>query len=125
MHQFPRLRFATRSNLFWGRNARLVSAVVSAVGEEARAECVSILVEEVTAQKSSVAHEDKRSFDCASAEVAAGVMAVLMAESTWEGGRRTLLEVVLPFVSKEFEGVSMEGRLDWWVSFSIAMGSCE
>lgn len=102
-----------RSPLFWVRNARLVSAVVSAVAEENRGECIRILVEEVTAAKASAAHEDKRSFDCAAAEVGAGIMAVLCGQNCWAGGRLLLRETVLPFVEKELEGGSLDGRLDW------------
>lgn len=102
-----------RSRLFWARNARLVSAVVSAVSAECRGDCIRILVEETTAAKASVAHEDKRSFDCAAAEVGAGVMAVLAGENSWSAGHVVLRETVLPFIETELEGGSLDGRLDW------------
>lgn len=111
--QFPRLRFAMRSRLFWVGNARLVSSVVLAVAEESRGECVRILVEEATTAKASAAHEDKRSFDCTAAEVGAGIMAVLSGDSCWAGGGSLLRETVLPFVETELEGGSLDGRLDW------------
>lgn len=114
--QFPRLRFTTRSNLFWSRNARLVSSVVSAVAEENRAECIHILLNRTADQKRGVAHEDKRSFDCTAAEVGAGIMAVLVGQSTWSDRGRALRQLVLPYVEREVEGVSLEGRLDWWES---------
>lgn len=113
--QFPRLRFAARSQLFWARNASLVSAVVSAVGEESRADCIRVLLEKAKAEQTVAAHEDKRSFDCAAAEVAAGVLAVLAGPSGWsERGRVVLRETVLPFVETALESVSLDGRLDWW-----------
>lgn len=111
--QFPRLRFAARSPLFWARNASLVSAVVSAVGAERRTDCIRILLEEATAAKATVAHEDKRSFDCAAAEVAAGVLAVLAGPSRSSECDKVLRETVLPFVVMSLEGVSLDGRLDW------------
>lgn len=111
--QFPRLRFAARSPLFWARNASLVSAVVDAASDDGRADCIRILLEEATAAKAVVAHEDKRSFDCAAAEVAAGVLAVLAGPNSWSQAEEVLAESVLPFVEAALDGVSLEGRLDW------------
>lgn len=111
--QFPRLRFEARSALFWARNARLVSAVVSAVREERRGECIRILLEEATAAQADAAHEDKRSFDCATAEMGAGVVAVLVGEDCWSGGQEVLRETALPFIETSLEGVSLEGSRDW------------
>ncbi|CAM9471633.1 unnamed protein product, partial [Sphacelaria rigidula] len=74
---FPRLRFTARSRLFWARNARLVSAVIAGIAPEHRGESIRVLLEEVARAKGAAAHEDKRSFDCAAAEVGAGVVAVL------------------------------------------------
>lgn len=111
--QFPRLRFEARSGLFWARNARLVSAVVSAVREESRGECIRILLEEATAAQVAAVHEDKRSFDCAAAEMAAGVAAVLVGEERWSGGQEVLRETALPFIETSLEAVSLEGSRDW------------
>lgn len=88
-------------------------AVVSAVREESRAECIRILLEEATVAKAGVAHEDKRSFDCAAAEVGAGVVAVLVGEQSWSEGPEVLRETALPFIETALEGVSLEGSLDW------------
>ncbi|CAM9110826.1 unnamed protein product [Ectocarpus sp. 4 AP-2014] len=118
---FPRLRFAARSPLFWARNASLVSAVVSAVGDEGRAGCIRILLEEATAAKAETAHEDKRSFDCAAAEVAAGVLAILAGPEGWNGGEEVLRDTVLPFVEITLEGVSLDGRLDWTDAIRFAL----
>eukprot|EP00903_Cladosiphon_okamuranus_P009771 g9290.t1 len=127
---FPRLRFAARSQLFWARNASLVSAVVSAVGEESRAGCVSVLLEKAKAEQSVAAHEDKRSFDCAAAEVAAGVLAALAGPSGWSESGRVVRETVLPFVETALESVSLDGRLDWTDAIRFALdrstpGGCE
>ncbi len=111
--QFPRLRFAARSPLFWARNASLVSAVIDAVGDGSRADCIRILLDKATAAKAVVAHEDKRSFDCAAAEVAAGVLAVLAGPNSWSQAEEVLGECVLPFVETALDGVSLDGRLDW------------
>lgn len=112
--QFPRLRFTTRSRLFWARNARLVSAVVVAVGHDRREECIRLILEEMAAAKAGAAHEDKRSFDCAAAEVGGGIVAVLAKGGAYaDGGQKVLRDAVLPFVISELERVSMEGRLDW------------
>lgn len=111
--QFPRLRFEARSGLFWARNARLVSAVVSAVREESRGECIRILLEEATNAQTAAAHEDKRSFDCAAAEMGAGVVAVLVGDKCWGGGQNVLRETALPFIETALEGVSLEGSRDW------------
>lgn len=61
----------------------------------------------------SAAHEDKRSFDCAAAEVGAGILAVLTRENSWIDSEKVLQETVLPFVETELDGVSLESRLDW------------
>lgn len=90
-----------------------MSAVISAVGDESRAECIRILLEEATAAQAVAAHEDKRSFDCAAAEVAAGVLAVLAGPNSWSEGEKVLRVTVLPFVETALEGVSLDGRLDW------------
>lgn len=90
-----------------------MSAVISAVGDESREECIRILLEEVTGAKAVAAHEDKRSFDCAAAEVAAGMLAVLAGPNGWIGGENVLRATVLPFVETALEGVSLDGRLDW------------
>lgn len=117
--QFPRLRFTARSRLFWARNARLVSAVIAGIAPEHRGESIGVLLEEVARAKGAAAHEDKRSFDCAAAEVAAGVVAVLAREERGgEGGnpeQTVLRDVVIPFIDTELEGVSLEGTFDWWV----------
>lgn len=91
-----------------------MSAIISAVGDDSREECIRILLEEVTAAQAVAAHEDKRSFDCAAAEVAAGVLAVLSRPNgSWGGGGKVLRAAVLPFVETALEGVSLDGRLDW------------
>lgn len=99
--------------MFWARNASLVSAVVSAVGDESRAGCIRVLLEKAKAEQAVAAHEDKRSFDCAAAEVAAGVLAVLAGPSGWSEREEVLRETVLPFVETALESVSLDGRLDW------------
>lgn len=80
-----------------------------------REESIHILLEEVASAKAGAALEDKRSFDCAAAEVGAGVVAVLVQEGLGDenGREKVLRENVLPFIEKELEGVSFEGRLDW------------
>lgn len=83
------------------------------VVSERRGECVRVLLREVCAAKASTAHEDKRSFDCAAAEVGAGVVAAVAGEGSDTDGKRVLREIVLPFIEAELEGVSLEGRLDW------------
>eukprot|EP00752_Nemacystus_decipiens_P011025 g9797.t1 len=129
---FPRLRFAARSQLFWARNASLVSAVVSAVGEESRAGCIRVLLEKAKAEQAIAAHEDKRSFDCAAAEVAAGALAVLAGPGSssssssssgggWSGREKVLRETVLPFVEAALESVSLDGRLDWTDAIRFAL----
>ena len=91
-----------------------MSAVVSAVGEESRSDCICILLEKAKAEQAVAAHEDKRSFDCAAAEVAAGVLAVLAGPANgWSERERVLRETVLPFVEAALESVSLDGRLDW------------
>lgn len=83
------------------------------MAEEDRAECIRVVLEEMKTAQASTAHEDKRSFDCAAAEVTAGIMAVLCGETAWGQADEVMREIVLPFVDTEFERVSLEGRLDW------------
>lgn len=90
-----------------------MSAVVLAVGTERRADCIRILLEEASAAKATVAHEDKRSFDCAAAEVAAGVLAVLAGPNSSSEDDKVLRETLLPCIETAVEGLSLEGRLDW------------
>lgn len=99
-----------------------MSALLLAISEKNREECIRAILEETEAAKGSAANEDKRSFDCAAAEVGAGVVAVLGMENGEDGGtggserekqEGCLWDAVLPFIETELEGVSLEGRLDW------------
>lgn len=100
--------------MLWVRNARIVSAIISAVGANHQEECIRSTLEEVVAAKAEAAHEDKRLVDCATAEISAGILAVLARQEDQDGaGRRLLCDLVVPFVEAELERVSLEGRLDW------------
>ncbi|CAN0233421.1 unnamed protein product, partial [Discosporangium mesarthrocarpum] len=76
---FPRQRFTTRSRLFWARNARLVQSLLLALapgwGGVTVSTAAATLLQGVASAKPTAAHEDKRSFDCAAAEVGAGLAA--------------------------------------------------
>lgn len=91
-----------------------MSSVLSAIAPESRDAWIRDMVREVASAKTSAAHEDKRSFDCAAAEISAGIMAVLLREGgEVDGGQGVVHDTLLPFVESELERVSLEGRLDW------------
>lgn len=96
-----------------------MSAVIAGIAPEHRGESIRVLLEEVARAKGAAAHEDKRSFDCAAAEVGAGVVAVLARKKRrgeGDGREQTVLrDVLIPFIDTELEGVSLEGTFDWWV----------
>ncbi|CAM9175675.1 unnamed protein product, partial [Choristocarpus tenellus] len=122
---FPRQRFATRSKLFWARNARLIKVLLLALISSHRGEssppslmaasAADLLLKGVATAKASSAHEDKRSYDCAAAEVGAGIASAAVA-ATREGRNaeaRELGRVALDFFKTELEIVGLEGSLDW------------
>eukprot|EP00953_Heterococcus_sp_UTEX-ZZ885_P012381 7100-Heterococcus_DN1.PRE.1 len=107
------------SGTFWVRNARLVEELVRTVGPTVLLLPLMTAVHAVLAD-GTVAHEDKRMYQCAAAEVVAGCIRGFTRGTTSAAGdtpgdalTEQLWEHIMPLLELQLADTSLDSSVDW------------
>eukprot|EP00953_Heterococcus_sp_UTEX-ZZ885_P012377 7099-Heterococcus_DN1.PRE.1 len=116
---FPSTRLGLMSGTFWVRNARLVEELVRTVGPTVLLLPLMTAVHAVLAD-GTVAHEDKRMYQCAAAEVVAGCIRGFTRGTTSAAGdtpgdalTEQLWEHIMPLLELQLADTSLDSSVDW------------